>query len=305
MNKNVSKLINKVSIQDKEYPQSIKDLKNAPENLYFIGDLSSLKFSNSISVVGARQATLYSKHLLRSMVHRLSTFNSDLNIVSGAALGIDQEAHFSALENNIPTTLVLGSGFYESHLDLNSFFVRSLLKNPKNLLISEFEPNFKAQKWTFAYRNRIIAALSPLTIVVQAAEKSGSLITAKYATKLDRTVYAFANDLDNSIYSGNKHLIESGKAVALKSVSELCNKLGYQSPKTIETKNKSNKHKLASSLAEEIMKLLESGSKNFDYIKESVKGNEIGISSTLSLMEVKGLVRRDIGSCFTLAQKSY
>lgn len=298
MSKFFKSLIKVVNINDDLYPNTLRILKNAPEKFYYIGDINSLNCESCISIVGARRSTLYGKHLTRSLVQSLANFNT--TIVSGAALGIDQEAHFAALENKLNTVLILGSGLLESHLDLNSFFIKRVMENPKNLIISEFEPNFKAQKWTYAHRNRLIAALSKATILVQAAAKSGSLITAKYAEKLEKPLYTFATELDKPAFAANKFLLDSLAAKSINSIEEFTKSLNLERINEIKKPISTNNFGLG--LAGEIISLLKSGSKSFETIKVSLNKNEVGISQALSLLEVRGLIKREPGSEFSLAQ---
>ena len=298
MSKFFKSIINEVNIDENHYPDAFRILKNAPKKLYYIGDISSLNSENCVSIVGSRRSTLYGKHLTRSLVQALANFRT--TIVSGAAIGIDQEAHFAALENNLNTVLVLGSGILESHLDLNSFFMKRVMENPNNLIISEFEPNFKAQKWTFAHRNRLIAALSKATILVQAAAKSGSLITTQYANKIGKPVYTFATELDKPSFAANKFLLDCSAAKSIKSIDEFTNSLNLELNSS--SKKKPVAKNFAVGLAAEIIKLLKSGSQSFDSIKSKLQKHEVGISQTLSLLEVKGLIKREPGSEFSLAQ---
>ena len=179
--------VKSLKITDEGFPLSLTLINDAPKKLYYIGDIELLNEANNIAIVGARSADLYAKHFTSSLVKALSRYPAI--IVSGGAKGIDMTAHVAALENSMPTIIVLGSGILASQLDMNSFFIKKLRETKGSLIISEFEPFAVAQRWTFAYRNRLIAALSRSTVLIQAAKESGSLITAKYALKYKKNLF--------------------------------------------------------------------------------------------------------------------
>jgi DNA protecting protein DprA len=211
--------IKSLKIGDKGFPLSLARIIDAPKKLYYIGDISLLNEANNIAIVGARNADLYAKHFTNSLVKSFSAYPAV--IVSGGAKGIDMAAHVAALENSMPTIIVLGTGILASQFDLNSFFIKKLRETKGSLIISEFEPFAPAQRWTFAYRNRLIAALSRSTVLIQAAKESGSLITAKYALKYKKNLFAFSAQGLNSNFAGNHELLDSGKAKFLNSADDL------------------------------------------------------------------------------------
>jgi DNA processing protein len=194
-------------------------IPDAPKRIYYIGDLSLLNEANNIAIVGARKANLYAKHFTNSLINSLSSYPAV--IVSGGAQGIDLTAHVAALENAMPTIIVLGSGILASQFDMNSFFIKKLKETKGSLIISEFEPYAVAQRWTFASRNRLIAALAKSTVIIQAATESGSLITAKYALKYKKKLFAFSAQGLGTNFSGNYELLNSQKAKYLNSAEDL------------------------------------------------------------------------------------
>jgi DNA protecting protein DprA len=211
--------VKSLKIEDKGFPLSLARIIDAPRKLYYIGDITLLNEANNIAIVGARNADLYAKHFTNSLVKSFSSYPAV--IVSGGAKGIDMAAHVAALENSMPTIIVLGTGILASQFDLNSFFIKRLRETKGSLIISEFEPFAPAQRWTFAYRNRLIAALSRSTVLIQAAKESGSLITAKYALKYKKNLFAFSAQGLNDNFAGNHELLSSGKAKFLHSAEDI------------------------------------------------------------------------------------
>ncbi len=324
MNNAESKILNNLGVKslkitDEGFPLSLALINDAPKKLYYIGDIELLNEANNIAIVGARNADLYAKHFTNSLVKALSPYPA--TIVSGGAKGIDMTAHVAALENSMPTIIVLGSGILASQFDMNSFFIKKLRETKGSLIISEFEPFAVAQRWTFAYRNRLIAALSRSTVLIQAAKESGSLITAKYALKYKKNLFAFSAQGFNLNFAGNHELLESGKAKSLNSAEDI---IFQQFPSLIETsapRAVSGLRQFQDACAEntktEIMKpchgsefcnnkiladalltLIESGIHSFEHLKIKAEINPTTLSMLLSRLEVKGEIGRAINGEF-------
>jgi DNA processing protein len=331
MNKAENKILNDLGVKslktgDKDFPLSLARIIDAPKNLYYIGDITLLNEANNIAIVGARNADLYAKHFTNSLVKSFSSYPAV--IVSGGAKGIDMAAHVAALENSMPTIIVLGTGILASQFDLNSFFIKKLRETKGSLIISEFEPFAAAQRWTFAYRNRLIAALSSSTVLIQAAKGSGSLITAKYALKYKKNLFAFSAQGLNSNFAGNHELLDSGKAKFLNSAEDI---ISEQFPSSLfssysgtlpRPKHHKDDENAEDALVQEsrretdenaengvvqrshskILTLIESGIRSFEHLKIKAEINPTTLSMLLSLLEVKGKIGRAInGEFFRIA----
>jgi DNA processing protein len=302
--------IKSLKITDEGFPLSVTSIIDAPKKLYYIGDIELLNEANNIAIVGARNADLYAKHFTNSLVKALSLYPAV--IVSGGAKGIDMTAHVAALENSMPTIIVLGSGILASQFDMNSFFIKKLRETKGSLIISEFEPFAPAQRWTFAYRNRLIAALSRSTVLIQAAKESGSLITAKYALKYKKNLFAFSAQGLNPNFAGNYELLESGKAKSLNSAEDV---IFQQFPSLIRgTLLRTAAEPASSSLRQSqdalikntktdaLLTLIESGIHSFEHLKIKAEINPTTLSMLLSMLEVKGKIGRAInGEFFRIA----
>ncbi len=193
---------------DNEYPKLLKNIYNPPPLFYYKGSLN-IDWDFSLSVVGSRKMTFYGEKIISNLVPTL--INNNIIIISGLAMGIDSLAHKTSLNNNGKTVAILGSGlnYYSIYPSFNRNLVNKIIKNG-GLVISEFPLNTPAFPYNFPQRNRIIAGLSKATLVIEAGQKSGSLITAKYALEEGREVLSIPADIFNKAYYGNNDLIKKG-----------------------------------------------------------------------------------------------
>jgi len=195
-----------ITFYDLEYPPQLLSIPDAPPVIYIAGHKDLLKRSPSISVVGTRHCTIQAK---RKMNHILTPLiKEEWNIVSGMAKGIDTFAHQLAIEERGTTIGVLAFGFEHCYPKHNRELMKELARN--HLLISEYPPYISPQKWHFPERNRIISGLSYGTLVVEAKERSGSLITADQALEQGREVYAIPDSILDNRSKGCHTLIQMG-----------------------------------------------------------------------------------------------
>ncbi len=186
----------------------LTDLSNPPRQLYFAGRRSAGLFANCVAIVGSRRMTEYGRRVIEKIIPRL-VFEKK-TIVSGFMYGVDQYAHQMCLENGGKTIAVLGWGIGEP-LEGTDRKLAGRIISSGGLLMSEWERQ-KPTLWTFPVRNRIVAALCNEVIVVEAAVKSGSLITANIARKLKRTVWAVPGPITSRTSAGTNALIAAGEA---------------------------------------------------------------------------------------------
>ena len=206
-------------IYSEDYPKILKDIYSAPIVLYHIGDIPK---ECMVSVVGSRNPSSYGIRCTENLSESLSL--QGFTIVSGMAKGIDGVSHVSALKHG-NSVGVLGNGLKICYPSENKF-IYDKLRN-KGCLISEYPPDCKPRIIYFPQRNRIISGLSFCTIVVEAGDKSGSLITANYALSQNRDVYCFPNYIDTG-FNGTNVLIKEGAGL-ITDVDLFCQEL-----KTIE-----------------------------------------------------------------------
>lgn len=198
-----------VLFDDPLYPQSLKNVYDAPPVLYMLGDVSLANYPVSVSIVGARNATIAGRKMASRLAYDLT--EHDVLIISGMARGIDSAAHKGALYANNqsgPTIAVLGTGVDVVYPTENHDLYRKIREN--GLIISEFPMNTSAQSSNFPRRNRIISALSSATVIVEAGLHSGSLITAKLALEQGKDIFAVPGSPLDPRSAGPNHLIKEG-----------------------------------------------------------------------------------------------
>ena len=195
-----------VTPDDGNYPSMLFKLPNFPLVLYVNGDLDCLKNKIAIAVVGTRKPTLNSSKAARSLSASIS--RSGAVVVSGGALGIDSASHIGALEAGGKTVAVLGCGFNCTYPVANIALRKQISEN--GVLVTEYPPDTQGLAKNFPIRNRIISGLSHGTLVIEAGERSGSLITANFALEQGRDVFAVPGDILFSGVTGANKLIRDG-----------------------------------------------------------------------------------------------
>jgi DNA processing protein len=191
---------------DDAYPQRLGDLADPPAVVHVAGDPTCLGAPGAVAVVGARRATGYGLTVARELGRGLSS--AGVNVVSGLALGVDAAAHAGALEGTAPPVAVLAGGadrpYPASKRQLHAA-VRAA-----GAVVSEMPPGFGIHRWAFVARNRLIAALAQVVVVVEATQRSGSLTTADLGAELGRTVAAVPGRVTCAVASGTNGLIRDG-----------------------------------------------------------------------------------------------
>jgi DNA processing protein len=199
---------------DAAYPVALRDLGDAPAALYVAGGLARLREYTAperpvVAVVGARRASAYGLEVARALGRGLAA--ADVPVVSGMAFGVDAAAHAGALAVRGPTVAVLAAGAERAYPPSKRRLYEAIRAG--GCVVSELPPGAATQKWCFPARNRIIAGLARLTVVVEAAERSGSLITAELARDLGRDVGAVPGRVTASTAEGANALLHDGAAV--------------------------------------------------------------------------------------------
>lgn len=200
--------IEEISIESEDYPIQLKNIHNPPLKIYVLGNKELLKQVN-VAIVGARNATDYGKNVALQFAKNLS--EKGINIISGLAVGIDTYAHIGTLQpDSIGKTIaVLGSGLDEIYPQQNVELAKKIVKSG-GCIITEYSLGTKAEKHHFPKRNRIISGLAKGVLVVEAREKSGSLITADFALEQGKEVFAVPGNILNKTSAGTNNLIKQG-----------------------------------------------------------------------------------------------
>ncbi|MCE9653862.1 DNA-processing protein DprA [Clostridium celatum] len=194
-----------VTYSDEKYPIKLREINNPPYVLFYKGDIELLNF-NMAAIVGSRKNSMYGKEVTKVIVSELKKIN--FGVISGVAYGIDSIAHREILRLNGKTIGILGCGIDIIYPKINRDLYTNIIKD--GLLISEFLPGTKPLSYNFPRRNRIISGLSEGVIVIEASNKSGSLITVNYALEQNKNVMAVPGSIFNEGSKGCNLLIRDG-----------------------------------------------------------------------------------------------
>jgi len=213
-------------LEDSSYPKRLKQCEDAPLLLYYRGN-ADLNPRRCISIVGTRNATAYGKQLCEELVPALKEY--DIQIVSGLAYGIDVHAHRLAVKHDIPTIGVLGHGLDRVYPNAHRDIAARMLE--KGGLLTEYPSGTNPDRTNFPARNRIIAGMADVTIVVEAAQKGGALITAEIANSYNRDVCAYPGGIDLPYSAGCNYLIKTHRAHLIRHSADLIYLMGWDHPK--------------------------------------------------------------------------
>lgn len=212
-----------LSSLDDDYPTRLRHCNDAPAVFYYKGN-ADLNARKVLSVVGTRHATEYGKALTQQLIKDLASLN--VLVISGLAYGIDVMAHKACLDCGIPTVGVLGHGLDRVYPAEHKQIAANMMKNGG--LLSEFMAGVKADRENFPKRNRIVAGLADATIVVEAAENGGALITADIAHSYNRDVFAFPGRVGDTYSLGCNQLIRYNKAAMVLSAADVMKMMGWE-----------------------------------------------------------------------------
>lgn len=226
--------INKNNIQtyfftDKSYPFRLKECPDSPTLLYFKGNknLNDVKF---IGIVGTRNMTEYGKEICKSIIDDIGKKLPNAVIVSGLAYGVDIYAHKMAIENQISTVGVLGHGLDRIYPTLHRPTAVKMLDNGG--LLTEFSSGTNPDRQNFVKRNRIIAGLCDVLIVIESKEKGGALITAELANDYNRDVFAVPGRINDEFSAGCNNLIKDNKAALIETADDMLRFMSWESSET-------------------------------------------------------------------------
>lgn len=194
------------------YPEKLNKIYAPPAKIYLLGDEMILN-KPSIAIVGCRQASDYGKKVAFRFAYELAKHG--IVIISGLARGIDTYAHLGTVKANSPTIAILGSGLGHIYPAENKGLCKEIIKNG-GAILTEYEPTAKPEKMHFPARNRLISGLSNGVIVVEAKEKSGTLITVDYALEQGKDVFIVPGNITSNNSYGTNELIKQGAKLVTK-----------------------------------------------------------------------------------------
>ncbi len=270
--------ISVITINDELYPKSLKEIYDPPAVLFVKGTLP-LSSKKHVAVVGSRKASAYGRRVVQDLIGPLA--KTDSVIVSGLAYGVDSMAHVTTIESKGTTVAVLGSGLDDDNIyPSQNRTLASRIIASGGAIISEFPVGTPPLGYHFPMRNRIIAGLCDSTIVVEAAKKSGSLITARLALEHNRDVFAVPGPIHAPLSFGPNLLIKDG-AIPLTCVEDLIGQ-------TQQKKRKEHTYEPSTEEESVIFDLLSSVPMHVDEIITQSKLPATKVLQTISLMEMKG-----------------
>lgn len=269
---------------ESEYPPLLQDIYDPPFCLFVRGHLQVYDYP--LAVVGTRKYTRYGKQVVEELVAPLA--QKGVAIVSGLALGIDAIAHETALKNRGTTVAILGAGVDVAHVypSANKQLAEQIVASG-GALISEYPPGTLPTRYTFPKRNRIIAGMSLGTLVVEAPNKSGSLITAECSLEASRDVFVVPQNITSPTAAGPNHLLKVG-ATPVTTASDILDALDLHDIERFVA----NKQIIPESSTEaEILRHLSREPIHIDELVRQSGLESRTVGSTLTLMEMKGMVK--------------
>ncbi len=276
--------IRQISSKSAEYPQKLNNYPKMPEILFAKGNLPDAK-KPTAAIVGARACSPYGR--IQAFRYAKILSSAGVQIISGMAYGIDAEAHKGALEGGTPTYAVLAGGVDICYPSGNRPLYDRILRENGGIL-SEQPPGMRARNYFFPARNRIISGLADLVLIVEAREKSGSLITAQWALDQGKIVYAVPGAVNEALSMGCHKLIYDGAGIAY-SPEILLRELGLNCENKVKSPEK-NDLGLASDL-KLVYSCLDLRPKSTDFLIQKTGLPPEKIGSLLLELKLSGLVR--------------
>ena len=289
-----------LSFHDEAYPSRLRECEDAPVVLFFKGN-ADLNYLHILNMVGTPNATDYGTQICASFLRDLKALCPDVLVVSGLAYGIDIHAHREALANELPTVGVLAHGLDRIYPHVHRKTAVDMLE--KGGLLTEFLSGTNPDRHNFISRNRIVAGMCDATIVIESAEKGGSLITAELAEGYHRDCFAFPGRMSDEYSKGCNRLIRDNKASLLLSAEDFVQAMGWNIPMTLSEKV-SVQRSLFIELSEEEQKIVAILEKLGNLqINSLVVEADIPVNKMTALLfelEMKGVIRVLAGGMYQL-----
>ena len=283
--------MNVIFLQDEKYPVLLRELKDAPKQLYYKGRWDETIFENCLAVVGSRQMTAYGRQVVEKIVGEAAA--AGLTIVSGFMYGVDAAAHKAALKAGGRTIAVMPCGIDLIHPEHQQDLYVEILDN-KGLVISEYQGDAQPAYWTYPQRNRIVAGLSRAVLIVEAGEKSGSLITAGLAKKFGRKVFVVPGPITSQNSKGIMRLMRQGAAPVAdaEDILKYYRKESKSGPEAKIIRDRKDIRNVNRSEGE-ILDILQREPMHIDDLARALARPASELGTILSLLELRGLIRRE------------
>lgn len=270
-----------ISFEDVRYPSLLRKISSFPKKLYIKGDLHIRSFDLCLGVVGSRRMTSYGAAVVEELVSGLVTYG--ITVVSGFMYGVDIAAHLCALKYGGKTIAVMPCGINLIYPSKHWQYYENLLLSG-GLVVSEYLEDVSPRKWMFLERNRIVAGVSLGVLVIEAAEDSGSVVTANFSRSFGRKVFAVPGSIFSSTSFGANVLIKKG-GVLVNTVEDVIVELGMLVREELKIVPKVSK----GSSEEKILLSLKSSSKNYEQLLQEVS-SDVELRDCLMKLELADLV---------------
>lgn len=278
----LDKNIKILTIKDEKYPPLLKEIPDYPIMLYYKGDLESVSFDYPLAVVGSRNASMNAKLSLNNIISSFK--NSNMIIVSGLAYGIDAQAHKSAIENNIKTVAVIGSGLDYIYPVQNKEIYEDIISTA-GVIFSEYPLKTPPASQNFPQRNRIVVGISKGTLVAEARLKSGAMISANLTLDYNRELMCMPGNIMNPNTQGIYHLIKNGAGIVV-DAQDVLNLLDWDFS---VTKSESVNFDL-NTIQKSVLDIISIEPKSFDEIIGDMSVEVAELMVALTELEIKGLI---------------
>lgn len=306
-----------ITIENPMYPKKLRNISNPPAVLYVKGVLPEINDRLCISIVGTRSSSAYGNRVAFEMGYNLA--KAGVVVVSGGAIGIDCLSQKGALQARGTAVTVLGAGLNVNYLSANKNLCENVAKN--GALVSEYPPDFHVSRWTFPMRNRIISGLADGVLVIEAAQKSGSLITANLALEQNRDVFAVPGNINSRVSDGTNKLIKicAKPVMSVKDIlEEYYHLYPYLSKNSVAAEEKSaaqfeakeprieaNKEVVVevpeslSSRAKALLETMTDTPANIDDLSEKAKLTTAHALQAITELELNGLIKSHAGKRYS------
>jgi len=284
-------MVNRVAIEAKEYPALLRQIADPPSQLYYKGEWNDAIFENCLAVVGSRRMTNYGRRVVEQVVGEVAA--RGVTIVSGFMYGIDATAHKAAVDAGGKTIAVMPCGIERVHPEYQKDLYDKIIETG-GLIVSEWEGDSMPLLWTYPRRNRIVAGLSKATLVVEAGLESGSLITAEFARKFGRKVFAVPGQITSEVSKGTTKLLKEG-ATLVGSPDDILEYYGKKRASGQSSGRASGKN----DLEQKILDALQKEPFEVDLLARTLGMSASTLGTTLSLLELQGIIKQEGGKYYT------
>jgi len=288
---------------DAEFPEALRHIHDCPVVLYVRGRLDR-NDAVALGIVGSRRCTYYGLEQAERFGGLLA--RAGFTVVSGGARGIDTAAHRGALAAGGRTLAVMGCGLSKTYPPENAELFEQIIAEDRGALVSELPMAVGVQSRNFPLRNRIISGLTLGTLVVEAARKSGAMITAREAIEQGREVFAVPGRIDSVMSQGTNYIIGSGSAKLVQDLDDILDGLG-EVGRTLTTPEPTDDEKLAAAVLNprerSLVAALKEREKSLDELVRETRLDASAVISTLTMLAIRGVVAQRPGSVFALKRK--